>query len=165
MTDLTMGTNITTTLPPYTRVGAVDRWALPSGDAIIEIYGQFLGFGSSQGDRHATWHPTSGYARSDQKCWACRWSEPRLFSVKTQDPSEPTLGRYLIHYAGVSIVPGEVTLSKHVWAMTGYEVVEIMTTRRTGVAPYLHPTAARVLSQAAAFDDEINEAYINRAVS
>jgi hypothetical protein len=90
---------------------------------------------------------------------ACRWFEPRIF--REVDGAR----RYLVHRIGMSIVPTEVPYASHEWVNGAFEVVEVLTTRRAGSRPYLTHPAARVLAQAADYDNELHNAYVNRAVA
>lgn len=198
------------TLPTADLVGHEATWVLPSGTTTITTHARLLGYASSQREHHSQQHRGRSHAPSGVRCGACRWFEPRIFRELSGS------GRYLIHYAGLTCVPGETARLRHEWVRSGYEVVEALTTRRRdperapakcpvcdgtglvsrppGVAgdqstwvsstlgPYqcqgcggaglLHAEqafltmpAGRVLAQAAGFDDELNDAYVNRAVS
>lgn len=150
-------------LPPDDRVGQILDWELPTGENdVLRFTGKFLGTASSQRPHHnPESHRAGEYAPTNgQKCGACRWFEPRLFREVLQRPPK----RFLIHYAGVSIVPGETLRVWHQWVNGPHEVVEALTTRRMD-AVYLTKPAARVLAQAAAQDDDLLDAYVNRAVS
>jgi hypothetical protein len=203
-------TETTATLPGADLVGQEATWVLPTRNDVVTVRARYLGQASSQRAVHSPQHRGRSYALGGTRCGACRWFEPRIF--REVDGQR----RYLIHYAGLSSVPGEGARLRHEFARTGYEVVEALTTRRrdpdrdpsrcpvcdgTGlvsrppgvagdqeswssnaVGPYqcqscggagvLHSEqafltlpAARVLAQAAGFDDELNDAYVNRAVS
>lgn len=140
---------------------------------IIMVRGRLLGFATSHREVHshetrpnAAGEPTV-FAVPGERCPACRWFEVRLFDVETElSPiGEPIdrRGRYLVITAGMSVVPGEVIMRRSSWSDSGYEVVELLTQRR-GKHPYLPAPSARVLSQAAAWDSGIREAYVDRAV-
>lgn len=197
------------TLPTADQVGCEAVWVLPSGPtSSVTVYARFLGHATSRRDQHASRHQGLAFAKPNTRCGACRWFEPRIFRELDQ------ANRYLIHYAGLTSVPGETARTRHEWVRSGYEVVEALTTRRrdpdrppakcpvcdgtglvsrppgiagdqvswtsNGTSPYecracagagvlhtdlafLTTPAARVLSQAAAYDVEINDAYVNRA--
>lgn len=198
-------------LPGQERVGDVDDWSLSSNGKLIHIHAKFLGMSSSyRMDQHEIQHPGRKYVGlGDRPCGSCRWIEFRLFREVNDK------GMYFIHRAGMSILPGESTRTRHEYMHTGHEVVEWLTTRRrdgqanqpmkcpicdgtgyvsyppgvagdqhsrrsNGDGPYIchactngiiyqgnaHLTApaARVLAQAAGFDDGIDDAYINRVL-
>lgn len=151
-------------LPTVRDVGRVALWVLPTSDGAdeVRIDGQFLGVSSSCANYHQ--HPGGEYATLGKKCRACRWFEPRIFRERAGER------RYLVHRTGRSIVPDELTLTSHEWVRGPYGVIESLTTRRrdpsTGSRdPYLTYPAARVLAQAAAYDDDLEQAYIDRAVA
>lgn len=146
-------------LPSASDVGKIGTWTLSSKDSIIELHARFLGVSTSFMPRHN--HPKSRPAHRNEKCRACRWFEPRIFrEVGGQQ-------RYLVHRTGRSVVPGEETYTSHQWVYGAHEVIEVLTTRRTGSdgVPFLTHPAARVLAQAASHDDELDDAYVNRAVA
>lgn len=204
-------------LPGLDLVGQVDTWALATGSASLSVHARFLGYSTSHRADHNPRHAGQPYAptrrrgeRGQMRCSACRWFESRIF--REVDGQR----RYLIHLAGMSVVPGEATRASHEWVRSGYEVVEALITRRReprqparcpvcdgtglvsrppgtagdqrgyGGAPttrtygcqscdghgvlfseesFLTQPAARVLAQAAGFDHEIHDAYVNRTVS
>jgi hypothetical protein len=192
-------------LPSAELVGREAIWILPT----ISVHARYLGFATSKREFHSPQHRDRPAAPNGTRCGACRWFEPRIF--RELDGQH----RFLIHYAGLTSVPGETPRLRHEWVRSGYEVIEALTTRRrdpnrppakcpvcdgTGlvskppgiagdattwassyVGPYecqgcggggvLHAEtafltmpAARVLAQAAGFDHELNDAYVNRAV-
>lgn len=134
---------------------------------IIFVRGRMLGFATSQRDVH---EHLADYAAPGERCSACRWFEVRIYGVDyelTGDGDDyesiERRGRYLVLTSGVSVVPDEVIMRRAVWTDSPFEVVEVLTQRR-GTTPYLPAPSARVLSQAAAWDDGLSDAYINRAV-
>lgn len=152
-----------TELPNEEDVGSHAVWELPSGDEVLRVHGRFLGVSTSFTPHHHH-HEGREFARQDEKCRACRWFEPRIF--RESDGRR----RYLIHRTGRSTVPGEVTFTSHEWALTGHEVIEALTTRRRSGrgdtdAAYLTYPAARVLAQAAGQDEDLDQAYVDRAVA
>lgn len=164
------------TLPDADAVGVTGDWVLPTddGDDVVELRGVFLGLGTSHRPQH--YQHRGRHAAPGERCAACRWFEPRIFrelragGQLTPGPTDPTrreaLGRYLVHYAGRSVVPGEVTRSRHEWLSGPHEVIEALTTRRVASNEvFLTPPAARVLAQAANWDVTLEEAYVDRAVS
>lgn len=138
-------------LPKKEDVGTKGAWELKSDQASpLSIRGRFLGWSTSHSSRH-----THDWAW----CSACRWSEFRVFSKDA--------GGYVIHYTGMSDKPGETTRYRYEEAVTGHEVVEILTTRRSRGERrevFLSAPAARLLSQAASFDAGVRDAFENRAV-
>jgi hypothetical protein len=146
-------------LPNESLVGHTATWTIPSGGELIELHARFLGVSTSYVAHHN--HSTDRAARSDERCRACRWFEPRIFrEVGGQQ-------RYLVHRTGRSVVPGEETYTSHEWVSGAHEVIEVLTTRRNGQrsVPFLTHPAARVLAQAASNDRQLSNAYVNRAVA
>lgn len=152
-------------------------------DETIYIHGRRLGFATSHRDTHdhlLAPGSTNTVCITDQetgqrivcaapgtRCSACRWFEVRLYAVAhefdTVGGEIPRRGTYLVVTSGVSIVPGEIIMRRASWTDSPYEVVELLTQRR-GERPFLPTPSARVLSQAAAWDNGIRDAYIDRAV-
>jgi hypothetical protein len=143
-------------LPVGSQVGQHAVWRLPSGPSahqIVDIDADFIGWASSELPKHVG-HTAGRFAGVHDHCRACRWFEPRIFRERP-DPE-----RYLIHYAGVSAVPGEITRCKIEWAYSGEEVVHALATPiPTGGFRFTQP-ASRVLAQAASFDEEIHDEWI-----
>lgn len=154
---------LTMVLPAGDLVGTVGDWSLPiKDDQTFDFNGKFLGVSISFREQHFG-HHGSAFADQGDRCNACRWFEIRLFRVTGTK-------RYVIHYAGVSIVPGETLRAWHQTAHGAHETVEAVTTRRenqdTGEpVVFLTRPAARVLAQAAGEDDDLLDAYVNRAVT
>ena len=78
-------------------------------------------------------------------------------------------GHYLVHKMGHSSRGGEKQLNTLIFTSSPFEVVEVLTIRSGGNGavrkePYLPMPSARCLAAAAAFDDGIKDAYVNRAV-
>lgn len=139
----------------------------------LAFAGRLIGFASSQRDDHT--HRAADHAEPGQRCSACRWFEVRIFSVESElapDPGDPeefeneteARGRYLVLTYGRSEVPGETDKRRAVWTDSPFEVLEVLTQRDRG-APFLPTASARALAQAAAFDDALADAYVNRAVA
>src|SRR5437660_535458 len=77
----TVGQVTTTPEPPTSRdAGREDDWRLPLDDGrFVEFHGRFLGMGSSHQRRHK--RHAGDYAETTERCGACRWFEPRIFTV------------------------------------------------------------------------------------
>jgi hypothetical protein len=123
--------------------------------------GTALGAATSESRYHS--HPEDFLAPSTpsaavsrrQKCSACRWLETKIY--KTAD------GRFVAHTVGRSIVPGEQDYVRVTFTPSAYELVEILTVKGQ-TEPFIPLPSARALAQAAAKDDDVHDAYINRAV-
>jgi hypothetical protein len=161
-------------------------------DEVLRLRGRLLGFTTSERDEHS--HPT-GYENDDitpthptppgTRCSACRWFEARILAVEAEltdactcagpnahptaghEPhcgQEPPRARYLVLTYGRSRVPGETDKRRAAWTDSSFEVIELLT-QRDGGGAFLPAAAARVLSQAAAWDADIQDSYVNRAVA
>lgn len=180
-------------LPTAEDTGQVRRWYLPlraAGDRQDELqyhvtYARFLGVGTSYSPIHApnVPHP-GGFVPRGVRCNACRWFEARVFrevllpeGVRSLDElvaegtdaaSRVQLGGYVLHSVGMSVVDGEVPFCRVEETRSAFTVVELMTTRRVtdqGAQAFIAKPAAYALSEAAAKDPDLADAYINRAVS
>ena len=148
-----------TSSPGEDQVGVEGAWTLPEDDqGPITVRAAFLGVGSSWHRRHAD-HPDR-FAAKGFRCSACRWFEVRIFRELSGRE------RFLIHFTGVSQVPGEVHWSRAEYVLTASEVIESLLTRKApgGVLrqPFLTGPVARALAQASEFDDELYRAYLDR---
>jgi hypothetical protein len=166
---------------------------LDRDDRPFAIYGRQLGFGTSHRDDHSHTVDTGTYASRGNRCSGCRWFEVRIFSVEgeygaddadnactcqvgtliTEDVDievhedncgvEAPRARYLVLTYGRSVVPGETTKRRAMWTDSAFEVIEVLT-QRNDTGAFLPVTSARALANAATWDEDIKEAYINRAV-
>lgn len=155
-----------TTSPLPNRPAVHDHDLLGRDDEPLRVRGALIGFASSQRDEHT--HRHSEHAEPGQRCSACRWFEVRILRAEaelTEDGvSEEPRGRYLVLTYGRSEVPGETDKRRAVWTDSPFEVLEVLTQRDRG-APFLPSASARALAQAAAWDDDLTDAYVNRAVA
>jgi hypothetical protein len=133
----------------------------------VTFFGSLIGHATSEATRHnhagETLAPT-GHSDRDRKgprpsCSACRWFEAELY----QEIYQGQVSGYVIHTIGRSIVPGEIDYARVLKTDSAFEVVELMTVRQKG-AVFLPAPSSRALAQASSVDDDIREAYINRAV-
>lgn len=180
-------------LPDADEAGQVRRWYLPITDQASRstdfeyhvTYGRFLGLGTSFAESHASSVPhPGGFVSRGVRCNACRWFETRIFrelvlpdGVEDLDAlvdsafteRDVRLGEYVMHFAGLSIVDGEVPLCRVETTRSPFTVVESMTTRRVtasgGPEAFIAKPAATALAEAAANDRQLAEAYVDRAVS
>lgn len=163
-----------TSLPTGPDAGTRSSWVLPVGrEGATRTLDDatFIGYGTTQTSRHTNHDDAEFATRSGPRCSACRWYETRLFKVHDSASTRPD--HYLIHHVGGSIIPGEVHLYRYEEAWSAHEVVELFTIRpnpdevdnhgrqRT---PFLTRPGARTLAMAARFDDDVDDAYINRNV-
>lgn len=142
----------------------------------LDFEGVLLGRDSSEQDIH-TDHPDD-YAKKYEKCSACRWFEVAIYrryvtegSDLETDPARPRIypidpepGDYVVHTIGGSIVPGEHRLSRISITDSAFEIIEFLTVRKQGSEPFITAQSSRALAQAASKDEDLRDAYINRAV-
>lgn len=158
-------------LPGVGDVGRTDFWDIPTESGMVTVEAVFLGTSSSYRSGHrgrrspsnptGQNHPDSDFATGAIRCSSCRWFEPRLF--RETGP----LARFLVHRTGVSLVPGEVDRFRLEYLLNAHEVIEYFVTRHSGpgsTPPFLSVPAAKILGQAAGFDDDMRDAWENRAV-
>lgn len=136
----------------------------------VTFRGKMLGETDSHQDGH--YHATSEvpFARKGQRCYACRWSEYKLFTVDELDTrtliafGSHYAGRYLVASFGQTIVPGEEIFRRLDATDSPAEVVELLTTRKFEQRPTITSAAARLLARASDLDPDIQEAWDNRVV-
>lgn len=154
----------------------------------VEYYkttGRFVGFGSSWTDNH--WGHREEFVPRGSRCNACRWFELRIFRELSDDvevPSESTpeqlarlyanaarhdqLGDFVVYKVGMSIVPDEIPYCRYDVIASPHEVVEALTTRKhtdNGPVAFITKPSAMALASGARYDDDLEDAYVNRAVS
>lgn len=152
-------------LPSVDRIGSKDNWNLripQIGDELrsIKFTGKFLGLGSSRRAFHSGHAGVYANAALKERCSACRWFEVRIFKNNE--------GWYLVYRLGRTSVPGEDNRISYEWVPSSYEVVEVLTSRYHAngrTVTELTGPAARVLAQAAAYDDDLRDAYVDRATA
>lgn len=154
----------TSTDPPTTEL------EVDAGDGTYHFTGQHLAHVSSRWSTHGGEHIGEVVTRG-ARCSACRWTEIAIYRADDLALAETAvvnvgsaLGRYLVITRGCTSVPGESTYVTPTWTNSPYEVLEILTQRKDGRV-FLPGPAARALSRAAEFDEGLNDAYVNRAVS
>lgn len=132
-----------------------------------QFAGVMLAYGSSESGDHRD-HPNTTYAPKGVKCSACRWLEVELYlKYPDQVNDDQQQGNvYVVVTRGPSIIPEERDYEKITFTESAYEVVEVLTVRKTrGVqSTFLPPQHARALAQAAAHDDGLKDAYLQAVV-
>ena len=156
-------------LDEYDQVFHVDDWVIEDRGGEREFVGRLIGIGTSRRESHSHgdlfMNGTMDSALT-RRCTACRWSEIYVFKVNDRDHNVPPGARYCVYTLGPSIIPGENTRANVRWATSGFEVVELCTVRRgERGAPFLPAAHARALAMAANVDDDVADAYVNRAVA
>jgi hypothetical protein len=130
------------------------RVLTPDGEE--ELHGRLLGFGTSLREYHNHPVPRDFAIHGDEwKCSACRWFEISIISLDD--------GTYAVYTVGRSELPREQPRARLQFTESPFEIIEMLTDRR-GRVPRLPVAAAKCLAQAAATDDGIENAYVNRAV-
>lgn len=144
----------------YDNLRDEDNWELEDRVGTTRFRGRLIGLGSSKRDEHN--HPNPVGSHSMLRCAACRWSEIYVFEI-----TQPrTVHRFCVYTLGPSVVTTENTRVNVRWATSGFEVIEFATVRRGDRgAPYLPAAFALALAMAANVNDDIADAYVNRAVA
>jgi hypothetical protein len=155
-------------------------------DVDIDYYrmiAKYIGHGSSWTDNH--WNHREEFAPRGSRCNACRWFELRIFRELDVDPNDVSpdtdltelyqrtnrndqLGQFVVYKAGMSIVDGEIPYCRYDLISSPHEVVEALTTRRltdSGPVAFITKPSAMALASAARYDEDLESAYVNRAVS
>jgi hypothetical protein len=123
-----------------------------------EITAALLGFGTSEREYHNHPEPRNFDEFPETwKCSRCRWFEVSIFYIPEDD-------LYAVYTIGKSSLLGEEPRSKIQYTESAFEVIEILTDRRSP-HPRLPIAAARCIAQAASVDDDMTDAYINRAAT
>lgn len=135
--------------------------AVETSSGTVSFLGRPLGTTTSHQEGH--FHAADRFASRGERCYACRWSEYRLYAVDTDDRARVG-GRYLVVSYGHSTVPDETTLRRVNATDSPAEVIELLTTRKYGQQPVITSSAARLLARASDLDADIQEAWDNRAV-
>ena len=107
-------------------------------DRTVEVHGRLIGSGTSYKD-----------------------GKPRWFEV---DIYETVDGRFAVYTRGCSNVAGEKPLRRLIFTPSAFEVLSLLVVHRNGKS-YLPRASDRALSLAASYNDDIRDAYINRAVT
>lgn len=152
----------------------VRSWTLAEGtEDELTFTGQRLALETSRRDQH-THHPTRIGHPGDRKCHACRWLEVaiyRRFNVDDVISLEPDLmltavdSDYVLHTIGGTTVPGERQLVRVATTPSAHELLELLTVRKNPQDPFIAAQSLRALARAARFDSEVENAYVNRAIT
>jgi hypothetical protein len=169
------------TLPDPDLVGEIRDWVLPTSGPVLTFRGRLLGVASSRKSLHRG-HYGREFAAPGEQCRACRWFEPRVFreyvlhrdEIDLADVSDVDLeghravsirqglhpGRFLLHRAGRTIVPGETTYASHEWLTTADKLIHALATRPADDEPYLTGPVGEVLRVAREHDPDLSQAYL-----
>lgn len=128
----------------------------------LRFEGWIIGAATSRQRVHRS-HGDERFAPRKVKCSACRWNEVTIYV--RQHPEDNNRFDYVVVTVGASEVPGEVDLQTITETSSAFEVLEALTVRPRSGAPFLPGQYASALAQAASRDDDLREAYLNRAVA
>lgn len=103
----------------------------------VTFVGRLLGSGTSFADHKERWFDISIYVDDDG---------------------------YVVHTVGRTSKVGERALHKVVRTSSAFDIIEVLTVHHNGKT-FLPRASARAIAQAAQWDDDIRDAYINRAVT
>lgn len=135
-------------------LGTTTHWDLhdtTTGES-FSLDGVLLGYSSS----HQHQHNHDGNRPGQRPCQACRWFEVQI--IASDDGKW-----YLVAYDGRTTVPGETDRRTVVRTASPYTVIEVLTQQRDG-ASFIPKTSRIALSEAAARDQGIEQAWVDRAV-
>lgn len=133
--------------------GDTTTFELPTPEGAVLVEGRLLGFATSHRESHN--HFPGETPGGGRPCSACRWVEIRIL--------RDTDDTYVVSTVGHSVLEGETTRSRVIFTDSAFEILEVLTDRRNHTTR-LPNVAARAVAIAAANDDDIRDAYINRAV-
>lgn len=155
----------------------VRSWTLAANtEDELTFTGQRLALETSRRDQH-THHPTRIGHPGDRKCHACRWLEVtiyRRFNVTDTDDLAKLFTDtkfhevdtdYVLHTIGGTTVPGERQLVRVATTPSAHELLELLTVRKNPQDPFIAAQSLRALARAARFDPEVENAYVNRAIT
>jgi hypothetical protein len=165
---------IQTNAPPVTRHELLER----DSDEIFTVTGRLIGYGSSETTQHSH---EGDYVAGKQRCSACRWFEVRIIEVESviteftssDEHLDPFItappARYLVHTVGRTEIPSERQYVRVEWCDGGPTIINALTVRkrRPDGSPdvFIAGPSHKALSLAAQHDDDIRDAYADRAVA
>jgi hypothetical protein len=143
---------------PELRPWPLDRVADDGTRDTVTVQGYLLGRATSEKEGH---NHAEDFTPDGQRCSACRWFE--VIIIDTSDDAEAGTD-YLVYTCGRTMLPGEHDRTRFVYTDSPHEVVSALVVRQHG-QPKLPVASDRALAQAAWLDNEIADAYVNRAVA
>jgi hypothetical protein len=84
-----------------------------------------------------------------------RWFEINIYRKRD--------GSYVVHTIGMSLIDGESPLVRIIMTTSAFEIISVLVVNHNNKT-YIPRQSDRALAQAAHWDDDIRDAYINRAV-
>jgi hypothetical protein len=122
---------------------------------------EVLGYATSHTPEHnLRSHPDTPTLVKGEKgygCSACRWFECEI----VYDPQSRT---YTANTVGRSVVPGETDRNRVYTSTSAFKLVEMLTVFPREGKPFLPRPSALALAEGASVDEDLCEAYVNRAV-
>lgn len=143
---------------PELREWTLDRVADDGTRDEVTVQGYLLGRATSEKESH---NHSTDFTPDGQRCSACRWFEVLIIDTSEDDEVGTN---YLVYTCGRTMLPREHDRTRFVYTDSPHEVVSALVVRQHG-QPKLPVASDRALSQAAYLDDEIGDAYVNRAVA
>lgn len=129
-------------------------WVATGFDSALQFEGVLLGSASSRRNNHS---PHEGdCALPGVRCSACRWFEVRIFRTIEQE--------YVVEMTGQTVVYGEKTRHRAELTRSPHWVVEVLT-QRDNDRRFIPLVSKRALSEAAANDVALEDAYLRRTVA
>jgi hypothetical protein len=137
------------------KIGMTDVWTFTdtNDDTVHTFTGTVIGAASSHKSKHDH--------RPQHACKACRWNTIRIFRVDQVVTVDAE--RYVVVYGGITTKTGETNRWTIARTSSPYTVIEVLTqSRNDGEEVFLPRTARTALSEAAARDSGIEQAWVDR---
>ncbi len=115
----------------------------------VIFHGVLLGYSSGQHSDHNPYaeHDDNGIlSEYQERCSGCRWPETAVFEAI--DPPQNDK-KFMLYTLGRTLVPGEITRMRAVWAGSPSDVVDLAVIRHAGRDPYMTSPSRQALKQAA----------------
>jgi hypothetical protein len=113
----------------------LQEYCLRDRDGDICIFAQLLGASSSWREHKSRWFEVAIYKTSD--------------------------GEYIVYTKGMTNVPKEITKLRVVRTRSSFEVLQVLEVGRRDEPPYIPRDSMRALAQAAQWDDDLMERYLD----
>ena len=145
----------------------IKTWELVHKNQPVTFRGTLLGSATSRKSEHN--HPpdqppvNTKDNPTAKPCAACFWTEIKIFRAAADDTvSNRPAYRYMVYQAGHSSIAGKSTFSRITHTDSYHEVLELIITRHAHQPPTLTATAGRAFSQATAYDEDLEHAWVSR---
>ena len=133
-------------------VGQIEHITVEHIDGTLDAEVKLLGFASSQRDMH----------RTDRSCSHCRWTEVRIY--RSPDKDDDGFWTYYVRTSGASSIPNERRFERVLTTNSALRVMEALTHRRDGKVS-IPRISIDAITEAAGRDDDLFEAWVERAVA